>query len=68
MQPLTTAAKRRPHCEVAMFRLLMWPSNTVCDAMGLADEGERGVVRMLVNMMLLALISVLVFVVFQRTL
>lgn len=51
-----------------MFRLLMWPSNTVCDAMGLADEGERGVVRMLVNMMLLALISVLVFVVFQRTL
>ena len=32
-----------------MFNLLMAPSNRVCDALGMKDENERGVVRMLVN-------------------
>lgn len=32
-----------------MFRLLMLPSNAVCDALKIADEHERGMVRMLVN-------------------
>lgn len=32
-----------------MFRLLMLPSNLVCDRLGLTDEHERGMVRMLVN-------------------
>jgi hypothetical protein len=34
---------------MTFFRLLMLPSNVVCDALGIADEHERGMVRMLVN-------------------
>ncbi len=45
-----------------MLRLLMRPSNAVCDAIGISDEGERGVVRMLVNMLLLSLVFFLIFV------
>ena len=45
-----------------MLRWLMRPSNAVCDAIGISDEGERGVVRMLVNMMLLSLIGVAGFI------
>lgn len=45
-----------------MYRLLMRPSNAVCDAMRITDEGERGMVRMLVNMMLLSLIGVAGFI------
>lgn len=40
------------------LRLLMRPANAVCDAMGMTDENERGVVRMLVNMLLLIVIGV----------
>lgn len=32
-----------------MFRLLMWPSNAVCDKLKITDEHERGMMRMLVN-------------------
>lgn len=46
-----------------MLRLIMKPANAVCDAMRIKDEGERGMVRMLVNMLLLTLVSVIVFVV-----
>lgn len=35
-----------------MFRLLMLPSNAVCDALKLTDDHERGMVRMLVNTVL----------------
>ena len=42
-----------------MFRLLMRPSNAVCDALGLVDEHERGMVRMLVNTTLWTTICVL---------
>jgi hypothetical protein len=45
-----------------MLQLLMRPSNAVCDAIGITDEGERGVVRMLVNMLLLSLVFFLIFV------
>lgn len=45
-----------------MYRLLMRPANAVCDAMHITDEGERGMIRMLVNMMLLSLVGVLGFV------
>ena len=45
-----------------MLRLLMRPSNAVCDAMGIKNENERGMVRMLVNMMLLTLLFVFLFV------
>lgn len=50
-----------------MFRLLMRPSNALCDALGLKDEGERGVIRMLVNMLLLTLVFVLIFVALQAS-
>ena len=46
-----------------MLRLLMRPSNAVCDVMHITDEHERGMVRMLVNMLLLTLVAVLAFVV-----
>lgn len=46
-----------------MLRLLMRPANAVCDAMHITDEHERGMVRMLVNMLVLSAIAVLAFVV-----
>lgn len=46
-----------------MLRLLMKPANAVCDAMRIKDEGERGMIRMLVNMMILTFVAVIVFVV-----
>lgn len=46
-----------------MLRFLMRPANAVCDAMRIRDENERGMVRMLVNMMLLAGLSVFAFVI-----
>jgi hypothetical protein len=35
-----------------MLRLLMRPSNMVCDRLNITDEQERGMVRMLVNTLL----------------
>ena len=46
-----------------MFKLMMRPSNAVCDALHLTDEDERGMIRMLVNMTLLSAISVIAFIV-----
>lgn len=46
-----------------MYKLLMRPSNAVCDAMHITDENERGMIRMLVNMLLLTVVFVLGFVV-----
>ena len=46
-----------------MLRLIMWPANAVCDAIRVDDENERGMVRMLVNMMLLTVVSVIAFAV-----
>ncbi len=37
-----------------MYKLLMGPSNAVCDRFGLTDEHERGMMRILVNMMIIA--------------
>lgn len=47
-----------------MFRLLMLPSNLVCDRLRITDEHERGMVRMLVNTLIwiTALITVLTLV------
>ena len=47
----------------AMLGLIMWPANAVCDAMRIHDENERGMVRMLVNMMMLTVVSVIAFAV-----
>ncbi len=49
-----------------MLRILMKPANAVCDVMRIKDQNERGVVRMLVNMMLLTLLFVFAFIVIQR--
>jgi hypothetical protein len=46
-----------------MFRLLMWPSNAVCDALHMTDENERGMVRMLVNTTLWLTIGITVLTV-----
>lgn len=46
-----------------MFRFLMGPSNAVCDRLGLHNEHERGMMRMLVNMMIVTAIAVLAFLV-----
>ena len=45
-----------------MFQLLMRPANAVCDWMHITDEHERGMIRMLVNMLLLSLIALCGFV------
>jgi hypothetical protein len=44
---------------MSVFQLLMRPSNLVCDRLGLADEHERGMMRMLVNMGICTAICVL---------
>jgi hypothetical protein len=43
---------------MTMFRLMMRPSNAVCDRLGLTNEHERGMMRMLVNMMICTAIAV----------
>jgi hypothetical protein len=43
-----------------MFRLLMAPSNAVCDVLKITDEQERGMVRMLVNTLIWMTIGVTV--------
>jgi hypothetical protein len=50
-----------------MFKFLMAPSNAVCDRFGLTDEHERGMLRMLVNMLIFTAIVVAVFYVAWRT-
>jgi hypothetical protein len=37
---------------MTLFRLLMAPSNHVCDRLGIDNEHERGMMRMLVNMII----------------
>ena len=46
-----------------MLRLLLLPSNLVCDAMNIRDENERGMVRMLVNTLLWTTLCVTVMLV-----
>ena len=46
-----------------MLHLMMIPANAVCDAAGLTDEHERGMMRMLVNMLLCTVMAVVVFLV-----
>jgi hypothetical protein len=40
-----------------MLRLIMAPSNAVCDLLEIEDEQERGMVRMLVNVLIWTTIS-----------
>lgn len=46
-----------------MLQLLMRPANAVCDLLNMSDENERGMVRMLVNMMLLTMLFVVAAIV-----
>jgi hypothetical protein len=42
---------------VTLFQLLMYPANACCDRLGLVDENERGVIRMLVNALIWTIIG-----------
>jgi len=44
---------------MTLFQLLMLPANRVCDRLGLIDENERGVVRMLINALIWVTVGVL---------
>ena len=46
-----------------MLRFLMLPANAVCDRIGMTNEHERGMMRMLVNMLICSAIAVVVVVV-----
>ena len=46
---------------MTLFQMLMWPSNVACDRLGLQDEQERGMLRMLVNTVLWTTIGVVAF-------
>lgn len=42
-----------------MLHFLMLPANAVCDRFGLTNEHERGMMRMLVNMLICSVIAVI---------
>jgi hypothetical protein len=44
---------------LGLLQVLMLPANAVCDRVGLTDEHERGMMRMLVNMLLCSGLAVL---------
>lgn len=44
-----------------MLRMLMTPSNRLCDALAVWDEHERGLIRQLVNALLLSALAVPTF-------
>lgn len=51
------------HGIAAVFRLLMMPATVVCNRIGLTNVHDRGMMRMLVNMMLCsAVAAIAVFV------
>jgi hypothetical protein len=46
---------------MTLFRLLMLPANMVCDRLGLVSEHDRGIMRMLINMLLWTTIGATAF-------
>lgn len=44
-----------------VLAVLLRPSNLVCDLLGLTDQHERGMMRMLVNMCLFSAFCVIAF-------
>lgn len=61
-QPLDPPPPAR-HGITTVVRLLMLPATVVCNRIGLTNEHDRGMMRMLVNMMLCsAVAAVAVFV------
>lgn len=44
-----------------LLERLMMPANTVCDRFGLTEEHERGMMRMLVNMIICTGMAVIAF-------
>ena len=48
---------------MTMLRILMMPSNRVCDLLGMTDAHERGMVRMLVNTLIWTTLCVTVMLV-----
>ena len=48
-----------------IFQALAYPANFVCDRLGLTDENERSVVRMLINALIWTPIGVIAVVLFS---
>lgn len=46
---------------MTLFKRLMMPANIVCDRLGIRNEHERGMMRMLVNMMICSALAVVIF-------
>ena len=46
---------------MTLLAFLLWPSNLVCDRLGLTDQHERGMMRMFVNMCLFSGLCVVAF-------
>lgn len=46
---------------MTIFRWLMAPANAMCDALHVADEHERGMIRMLVNTLIWTTIGATAF-------
>lgn len=53
---------------MTLLKLLLHPSNLVCDRLGLTDQHERGMMRMFVNMCLFSGLCVLAFLLFWQML
>ena len=47
--------------DMTIVQPLMAPSTAVCDRLGLKDEHERGMMRMLVNMMIFSAVALPTF-------
>ncbi len=51
-----------------LYHLLIRPSEVVCNRLGLTDEHERGMMRMLVNMCAISCLAVPIFYVLWKLL
>lgn len=47
--------------EMTLFQRLMAPANAICDRLQIGNENERGMMRMLVNMVICSALAVVVF-------
>jgi len=54
--------------DMNLYQLLIRPSEVVCNRLGLTDEHERGMMRMLVNMCAISCLAVPIFYVLWKVL
>jgi hypothetical protein len=58
MMPSNGLSRKNPMLN--LYATLMYPSNVLCNVFHIAGEPERGVVRMLINTLLLTTLGVIV--------